>query len=345
MQSRTTTSRRGSQSAIVSRRSFIAVSVTLLASGAVNATVSPSSLAASLLDLRALDGPLLTLPGPEGTLRIPRQLALEIVNGEAVPTGTQIEIRYDPRLFHGLECPYLLTAEGFRPLERLRDSAPGRVTVVLPRPLPAGTSARPSGVIVIATANAPYPVDLVRGPATSAATMHAKGRTVSMGRLQPLASQPQGLTRPWGVDISGTWRTVSWCDDAFKTAVPELVSLRSTGPGPLPAPPALDITLDRRVARHIEIASVIVNGRTSRRVGRMLNQQFLGESVRLTWQFDEHLRANDVLECGFDIACLTPTGPLPGFFHPLVAWAGHLSTVGQRLTAREEWLRLDCNVA
>lgn len=327
-----------------SRRSFLAVSVGVLATGALTTVVSPSAEAATPLELRPADVPLLTLPGPDDTLRIPRHLALEVVSATAVAAGTEIEVHYDPRLFSALAEPFVLTAEGASRLEVRRGPAdrPGRVTVALARPLAGRTAGRPAAVMVLAAANAPYPADLVREPAASAATMRAGGRTVGTGSVAPLAQPRSGRTpRPWGVDLSGTWRQVSWGPQAqWHAAVPDVVHVRSTGPGPLPVPPALDITLDHRVVRGVRVASVRLNGKRISGRGRA-SSRVQGNSLRLTWQGEGRMHANDILECVIDVDDASPTGPLPGFFHPVVAWAAHPSVTGQRLTMREEWTRQD----
>lgn len=348
MRPTTTTPPPAGEPRAASRRSFLAVTVGVLASGALNAVVSPGADAAARLELRAADVPLLTMPGAEDTLRVPRHLALEVVSGDAVPAGTEIEVRFDPRLFHALEQPFVLTAEGAGALEVRRGPAdsPGRITVALPRSLKGRTSSSgPAAVLVLASANAPYPGDLVRAPAASAASLRSRGRTVSTGSAAPLA-QPRvgGAPRPWGVDLSGTWRPVAWGPDGrWHTSVPGSVCVRSTGPGPLATLPALEITLDRRVVRSVEISSVRLNGERVTDLGR-LRSHTLGNSLRVAWQGEHRLRANDLLECDLDVACVTPSGPLPGFFHPVVAWAGHPSAAGQRLTMREEWMRQDCVV-
>lgn len=119
----------------------------------------------------------------------------------------------------------------------------------------------------------------------------------------------------------------------FETYLPEQVSIRSVGPGRPPARLTLHATLDQSLNAQLTGVRVLGAGGVSAKVGAAPAGRTAAVELR------GRLEAEGIVNIVLTWRLSTPSGPLPGFSHPLLEVVG----VGprRRTTRTESRTRLD----
>jgi hypothetical protein len=305
--------------------------------GTTNAAITLVPIAAS---------PVVVLPGVGvEPAAFPRQLAVQVQHpGVVLPTGTQVVITYDPRLYAPL--PAALATVNGRPLGTVSVTATDPKTAVTTCTV-TFTEAVASGddpVVVVGTAfPVLYPLDLVRGPADTLATVGQKNATPDVRRsLQP--SRPStygGVATPWGIEVSGVWSRYEWAKGTRWYYYPVRVSLQSVGPGAVPLPASFSIALDSRVIRDVTIIKAQLNYKAHDAGARLISHQRTSRLQENSWRTGVVLKAGDRLDLYLGVTVQGLTKDLPTIKHPAVTLINMGNHVTQRQTGRNGISRND----
>lgn len=187
-------------------------------------------------------------------LRVPKILGGRIEGSPGLSRGTEITVRFDPRIYELASRPAL--TEGGRPLAVSPisvDQAPGAVTWRIDQDVAAGqVVVAQFGRLVVRS----YPDDLIRQVAPVLLEVRSSdGKPLAAQNLsQPLV--PQGL--PWGVRLGVIWNEM--VTEGASMWLPAVITMHSIGPGPIPAGSGLSLTAEPRLSRSLRLTPMDVEG-------------------------------------------------------------------------------------
>ena len=189
-----------------------------------------------------------------GGLRVPKILGGRIEGSPGLARGTQITVRFDPRIYELASRPAL--TESGRPLAMSPidgNGEPGAATWRIDQDVAAGqVVVAQFGRLVVPS----YPDDLIRQVAPVLLEVQSSdGRPLAAQTLsQPLVQQ--GL--PWGVRLGVIWNEV--ITESASVWLPAVITMHSIGPGPIPAGSGLSLTAEPRLSRSLRLTSLDVGG-------------------------------------------------------------------------------------
>jgi hypothetical protein len=293
------------------------------------------------------DHPVAVLSGDSAAPAVcPRQLAIKVVrDGVTLPSGTQLTVTFDPRLFAPVQ-PAIVTLGGrfvaaASTITTSSTTGLSTCAVTLKQAVPAEGDL----VAVMGTAHPLlYPRDLVRRPSDASADMAPTARSARAHRsLQPARpSSFGGPATPWGIELTGGWSRQSWGDSGrFWYYHPVQVTMRSVGPGKVPVPASFAVSVDPRLVRHVAVASVRLNRKPHNGAVRLVGTSRTGSIYQTRWRSSVLLKPGDVLDVRLRVSSLTPSGTLETIKHPVVGLTAMGTDMAQRQTGQNSFTRLD----
>lgn len=182
-----------------------------------------------------------------------------------------------------------------------------------------------------------YPEDLVAEPAPV--------RVVVVDHTgQALADAALGTERvpgelPWGGALGVIWEEVTW-DERFRTVYPSALTVRSVGPGPLPAGYGVRVLLDAQVVE-ADVVVVVVDGNGDEVAGTT-STTAEGGLVMTTWSATGPLAAGGHVTVRLPYRTREIRGSLAWLEPPLVQLTtSGTATPARRLTGLESMTRDD----
>lgn len=120
----------------------------------------------------------------------------------------------------------------------------------------------------------------------------------------------------------------------FHSWLPQLVTVRSVGPDPIPAGTVVEVQVDNRLASSIRLH--VLDGSYGDSATRELNG-----ALHTTLSLSEPVPAEQRLSFAVNAAPTSPNDTLPGFQPPMVQIRAETFAPGQRITGQESLTRQD----
>ncbi|MFF0343840.1 hypothetical protein [Kribbella sp. NPDC004875] len=273
--------------------------------------------------------------GPAGQIaRVPADLGAELTVG---PGGarSRVALMYDDRLYTMASRPVLVRGRQLIPLAARsvgRGTVHGRMVEFELPDLAPGTYALHAG----GPTPTRFPLDLVADPLPTEVKV-SDSTGVLTAQVLSERSSPQGL--PWGAQVGTGWHQATW-GDGYYAWYPSLVTIRSVGPGVVPAESRVRLTLDQRIFEAAQIMSA--RGSGGERIGGVARRGTIADRVTATWTLHAAVAAGRriTLTCVPRLHALR--GPLEYVEPPLVEFLPpkHASAP-QRATGEETQTRAD----
>ncbi|MGL5931119.1 MAG: hypothetical protein ACRCY8_19465 [Dermatophilaceae bacterium] len=316
--------------AVAARRAVLGAGV---AAGFVVGGASPSRAApaAKALEILPPETTAWVATGSHGRVRLPGVLGTRLRTGSAaLPSGTTVRLTWDHRVYERT-VPALTGEDGRKvPLRLLGRPTTDRATGVVAATVRTGAEL-PAGRDFILTVGTRrplrYPDDVVVEPAPVTVTVGDPRR----GPRRSLAAEPAAATL-WGAVVGAGWQLFAW-GDGLHAWVPSLITVRSVGPGYVPAGTTIEAVLDARIAG--DVRAVAADGT------RLARGRRAGDRLGLRWTFKEPLTVGARRSARLEMRTTVPSGGLSGFQAPTVSLAPPRGDVGQRTTGAESVSRTD----
>ncbi len=188
-----------------------------------------------------------TVRGADGsTVLMPTLLgASMVVGGGGLAAGTSLTFTFDTRLYRVRPAVARrgATVVSLAPQQQYsvdKATSRGTLVVVVTQPLAPGDYVLVAGDLMPHR----YPHDLVAQPVPLTVTgRHAGGAVLAEEVLSRPAARDDV---PWGVELGAAWMEARW-DEQYLALYPALVTVLSTGPGPVPSGFSVRVSLDRQV--------------------------------------------------------------------------------------------------
>ncbi|MGF7236621.1 MAG: hypothetical protein ACQSGP_16915 [Frankia sp.] len=282
------------------------------------------------------------VPGTSQNVQAPVDLGVSIDGGTAgLAAGSVVSVEFDQRLYH--HPAHTRPPPGGARLAAARPAppappTPGRptTTVTLNDAIPAGKTAT---VIVGHLKPRRYPLDVLRGFGSPQATVDDRRsnrhQTRGLGTHRATAAAGQ----PWAAEAGVLWQPVTW-GQGYRSYCARLASVRSVGPGAIPAGYRVRVAADAAVIRSIKVVNAtLLAGGTVVGSARDIST---GGVRAIEWTAQSALALRAQLQLKLTVEAGRPTGALPGIKHPTVQVVGpdaHLDT--QRTSYLESVVRQD----
>jgi hypothetical protein len=258
-----------------------------------------------------------------------RILGVRITGPGRVPAGTRLEFEADLSLYEVAESALLYT-----PSKQLRvplaaapsNTNPSVVAVVLPDDVVFAAGCE----VIVGTARlGRYPYDSVR--AVRLTKVEAQDKTSKA--LQTFTAGARVPRSPWGVEVGCQWQEMHW-GPVYRTFLPSVVSIHSTGPASVNRPLTVRVALDAALKADLRKVTVLEpKGVTASRM----------KEVDRGWEFTltGSLKAGTGAFVALDFEVPTLPGELPDIAHPRVEVFAPQHDPAQRSTRTETATRLD----
>ena len=327
-----------SRAALTTRRSVLGG----VAAGLGMALVGPASqatAAGATVRVTPLPGRTWVATANSSVVQVPTSFGarLEVV-AATVRAGSTVVVSFDDRLY-ALGAPTVVTDDGrvlaCRLTAKVAQDSTGlaRATVTLDEPLLPEESYRLSLGVRRLTR---FPHDIVDSPAPT--QIRVVDRSVGTPTHR-LAASPEVDQAVWGLIVGAGWQAVHW-GAGFHSWLPELVTVRATGPADLPAGTTVTVTLDARLfpaAQLHPLAGPRTTGRSRAADG----------VVSASWILRRSVPAGHRVSARLETSVAAPSADLPGLHPPTVAAWPSTEARGQRSTGQESLSREDsaCDVS
>ncbi|EFC86320.1 hypothetical protein [Parafrankia sp. EUN1f] len=303
------------------------------------ATPSPAS---GPLSLSPTSGGLTSIlvPGASQAVEVPYDLGVTISGGAAgLASGSVLTFEFDPRVYD--LTPQATATNGTAALAATGqpatvDTKTGMITatVTLSDAIPAGGTAT---VIVGHLRPRRYPYDIVRGfdQPEAAVTDHRTKERRSRG----LSGRPKtpANEQPWGFEAGVLWQPITW-GSGFRSYCAREASVRSTGPGPVPAGYRVRIVADPAVVRSVRVLGAFDGAAVAGSAADLALPGIRG----VEWTARSPLAAGRRVRLALAVTVATPRGDLKSIKHPTVELIGPEAHRGaQRTTYLESVVRDD----
>jgi hypothetical protein len=225
-----------------------AASIGISAPGSRASAATPGARGPEVsLDVPAGLGAVLSEDGTNTSMPIGLGVSLRVRGTTSVPAGAILRLRWDARLYRANDAAFLRDAAGSvlttMPLHGVSTSAGSAESeLVVPVALHPGRTYD----LVAGYLNVPrYPDDLIDAPVPTAAIFDlGNGHMVQ----STLATSSRG-SAPWGATLGAIWQqpTVAW-------ACPSVITVASTGPGPIPRRSEVRLDIAANAASAVAVA-------------------------------------------------------------------------------------------
>lgn len=270
--------------ASIRRRTVLAWGGALAAAMTFPTAARADPASASLLSATTAGLTPVLVPGHDQTVKLPRDLGITLRG--PLPAGTDFSFTYDPRLYK-TNSTALVTLDD-KPLGNELYSvsyADGLATLILKQNLPDGA------LTIIAGHLSPsrYPYDIVRDLSPVLVTEHKKTKPKSAPAIN-LGQNAQGQKsgEPWGAECGALWDPVAWGNN-YRYYRPLSASIRSAGPGPVPAGSSIRICCDAQFVRELDIVKA-TDSAANHVAGKTKVVQLAGVSA-IEWTLERDLAA------------------------------------------------------
>jgi hypothetical protein len=276
---------------------------------------------------------VLAADGSAAVTAVPRQLAVRVSSGSALPAGTQLKLTFDDRIYAPVDPPVVTL--GGRPIPTTATRTGNLCTITLHAAVPSGAD---SLIAVAGTARQiSYPYDLVRKPAGTGAEVPATPHTAHSSRaLHARGAAPaHGTTMPWGIELSGGWDKQTWGPaQEFSYYRPVLATLRNVGPGATPGRVGFTVSVDPRLVRTIRPGALRLKGKAAHGRVTLVGEHRDDTVYETRWLLPAKLNNGDVFDVLLDATLASPAGALTTIRHPVLS----LSSLGSSTTRRDTGL-------
>lgn len=278
------------------------------------------------VSVEPFSGDVAFIPTGDGSLvGMPHRLGVQLVALEGRDAGLRIWVDFDPRVYELGAAPSLVTDEGAVLRCRWRVIREGAVQLVVEDALP---SAVRCSLVLGRVAIVSFPNDIVPGPKQSVFTIQGEPVT-DPGRGRFLGTRGESV---WGLRVGAGWREVRW-GSFFRSWVPDVVTLYSVGPGPVPAGTRVTVQVDSRLVSGIQL-----KGRERYRRVKASQQDALR---MLSWDLRYPLTVGGFDSALLEVSTREDAGLIGHFQPPTVSAAPAGASVGQRITGGESVQRSD----
>ncbi len=270
------------------------------------------------------------VPGSSQSVIAPNDLGVTVKGATSIEAGSIVALEYDPRLYELAQT--VTAAHGATALAASRQSVvtdpqTGLTTVKVrvDEAIPAGGS---TTVVVGHLRPRRYPLDILRdyGDVQASVTQRAgTRRRAHLGgrRSEPVAGQP------WGCEAGVLWQPLEW-GGGFRSYCARVASVRSTGPGAVPAGYRVRVVADPHVVRSISLQDARTLG--GRRVSGSAEDVSTAAVRALEWTAHAHLPMGEQIQLRLAVTPADPVGALSGIKHPMVGVVGPAERRGTQRT-------------
>ena len=251
--------------------------------------------------------------------------------GKDAPQGSIFSITWDSRLYE-LGSPTLWHGDreiAIHPAPVAFDGdGIGKLNITVEESLPQGTYDFTLGN----ARTLEYPDDIVDQPVQTTLTLQGalsvEGDNTAVMQQQLLSDETV-----WGGVMGASWLPLEW-GDGFYVWRPDLLTLRSVGPAPIPAGALIQVQLDSEFFSELSISSEVYDVHGS-------SQELFGTLRVVTWALPDALPAGERLRLELS-AKFTPKDKQVELVQPsTVSLNSDAASLGQRTTGGETLSRID----
>lgn len=269
-----------------------------------------------------------------GVAKVPAFLGGQVAPaGASLPAESIFTIAWDTRLYVLGASPRLTDEAGDQIRCEFQGSSKAVSENVRQVQVKVGAPLRDGQTYVLnagAKRDLRYPNDLISKPLSADVAVGG-----SMIKARTLAPVDEGKPSDgvWGAIVGTGWKPVAW-DNVFYTWLPEIVTIRSVGPAPIPAGTLIEVQFDARLASAM---SFVDTGRARLSTTRSQSSTSVTVSHALAEEIPAESRYNMLT-----LASLRKLGgSIPGIQPPTVQVRAAEASTGQRATGEESQVRMD----
>lgn len=269
------------------------------------------------------------MPGTGRAVTLPRDLGVTVRG--PLPAGTEIGIFYEPSMYE--LNTQARVAKGPKEMAlKLTSVSPGRITITLLRPAPAGLLTLIAGHMTLSR----YPHDIMRDARELEVVKDRKTRRPE--KTQGPSDSPGSVAnlQPWGAECGALWEKVTW-GSANHYYWPAQISVRSTGPGPIPAGSTVRIHCDPRILQTMNVRGAVDRGGSP--VAGSTMGSLDGGARALAWTSGVLIPAGHQISLSIGAVVSLPPGDLETVKFPIVDFFGPEPALSAQRTTYLESIR------